>query len=90
MKYRLTALLALAAIAAVPTVASAATMRAPDAYGRAPSFPYPTVVIPRDWDPTRITVNAEHNYLAGTCPTVSTHPGNYSAVLDQFCREFRG
>ncbi len=90
MKTRVTALLALAAVVALPAIASAAPMGEAGSYSHAPAFPFPTLVIPRDGDATAITVNAEHDYLANACPTVLKYPGAYSAVLDRFCREFRG
>ncbi len=90
MKTRVTALLALAAVVALPAVASAATMSDTDASASVRAFPYPTVAIPRDDDSTIILANTEHAYLANACPTVLQHPGSYSAVLDRFCREFRG
>ena len=90
MKTRVTALLALSAIVALPAIASAAPRDESDSYSRAPAFPFPTVTIPPDGDATTIMFNAEHNYLANACPTVLKYPGSYSAVLDRFCREFRG
>ncbi len=90
MKSRLTALIALAAILAVPAIASAATMSGTDRV--APAFTYPNVVIPRDQnsDSSMYLFNAEHNYLANACPTVTQHPGSYSTTLDRFCRSYRG
>ena len=55
-----------------------------------PRFRIRTVVIPRDGDTAAIASATEHDYLANACPTVLKHPGSYSAVLDRFCREFRG
>ena len=90
MKSRVTALLALAAVVALPAIASAATMGDADMSTSAPAFPYPNLVIPRDGDTAAIASATEHDYLANACPTVLKHPGSYSAVLDRFCREFRG
>ncbi len=90
MKYRVTALLALAAVVAVPALASAATMGEAGSYSHPPAFPFPTVVIPRDGDASAIMANAEHDYLANACPMVLKYPGGYSAVLNRFCREYRG
>jgi hypothetical protein len=90
MKTRVTTLIALAAVVALPAMASAAPMGEAGGYSRAPAFPFPTVVIPRDDDATAIMANAEHDYLANACPTVLKYPGSYSSVLDRFCREFRG
>jgi hypothetical protein len=90
MKTRVTALLALAAVVALPAIASAATMGDADMATSPPAFPYPNVVIPRDANTAAIASSTEHNYLANACPTVLKHPSSYSAVLDRFCREFRG
>jgi hypothetical protein len=87
MKTRLTALLAFAAVLAVPAIASAAPA---DLYPVVASPASPIVDVPRDQDPTPILLNAEHDYLASTCPAVLKNPSAYSAVLDRFCREFRG
>ncbi len=44
------------------------------------------VIVPRNGDPAEADANAEHIYLTSECPSVLSHPGDYSSMLKRFCQ----